>query len=199
MGPIPKIVPNTDMDPEKGLFPGDPYIEGAANDVVRKYVRFILPTKVLEGGLGVQESWENYITAGGLWAEWGDTMDDESKRRETADAADKHIIDMHDREVLRSNARPQRRLLQRSFRRRSSCSLARARTWRPTTLSCHRQRERDQEGNAREQVPSQAFTGSHTVRRLISNRAKGPLTPEAAKALPRIDRIVGWRDAMVND
>ncbi|RTE75881.1 hypothetical protein BHE90_009645 [Fusarium euwallaceae] len=93
-----RIVPNTDMEPEKGLFPRDPYIEGAANDVARKYVRFTPPTKVLEGGLGVQESWENYITAGKLWAEWGDTMDDESKRRETADAVDKHIIDMHDSE-----------------------------------------------------------------------------------------------------
>ncbi|RSM02870.1 hypothetical protein CEP52_007691 [Fusarium oligoseptatum] len=55
-GLIPKIVPNTDMDPEKGLFPRDPYIEGAANDVARKYVRFIPPTKVLEGGLGAAET-----------------------------------------------------------------------------------------------------------------------------------------------
>ncbi|RMJ11415.1 hypothetical protein CDV36_008958 [Fusarium kuroshium] len=59
-GLIPKIVPNTDMDPEKGLFPRDPYIEGAANDVARKYVRFTPPTKVLEGGLGVQESDASY-------------------------------------------------------------------------------------------------------------------------------------------
>ncbi|RSM20396.1 hypothetical protein CDV31_000620 [Fusarium ambrosium] len=41
----------------------------------------------------------------------------------------------------------------------------------------------------------QAFIGSYTVRRLLSNRAKGPLTPEAAKALPRIDRIIAWHDA----
>ncbi|KAI8655664.1 hypothetical protein NCS55_01219100 [Fusarium keratoplasticum] len=41
----------------------------------------------------------------------------------------------------------------------------------------------------------QAFMGSYTVRRLLANRGKGPVTPEAAKALPRIDRIVSWHDA----
>ncbi|KAI8713098.1 hypothetical protein NCS52_01253100 [Fusarium sp. LHS14.1] len=41
----------------------------------------------------------------------------------------------------------------------------------------------------------QAFMGSYTVQRILANRGKSPVTPEAAKALPRIDRIVGWHDA----
>ncbi|EEU34316.1 uncharacterized protein NECHADRAFT_85651 [Fusarium vanettenii 77-13-4] len=41
----------------------------------------------------------------------------------------------------------------------------------------------------------QAFMGSYTVQRILANRGKCPVTPEAAKALPRIDRIVGWHDA----
>ncbi|KAL6354504.1 hypothetical protein LRP88_11841 [Fusarium phalaenopsidis] len=72
-------------------------------------------------------------------------------------------------------------------------------TCQSTYLASDKHRAAIDKGNAtkKEMLESkyQAFMGSYTVRRLLANRGKGPVTPEAAKALSRIDRIVGWHDA----
>lgn len=64
-GHLPTFVPNEMMDPR------EPYIENADQDMTRTYIKFTAPAKIAEGITTLGDNWNNYITAGKLWAEWG--------------------------------------------------------------------------------------------------------------------------------
>ncbi|EEU36931.1 uncharacterized protein NECHADRAFT_81081 [Fusarium vanettenii 77-13-4] len=82
LGPLPTMVDFACMDPEKGRYPKQPYVETADGEfrMDSEYTRFEPPSKIKMGSSSMTDNWDRYVRAGREWAKWEHTLDDKEKK-----------------------------------------------------------------------------------------------------------------------
>ncbi|KAI8717116.1 hypothetical protein NCS52_00786200 [Fusarium sp. LHS14.1] len=70
------------VDPERGRYPKQPYVEMADGEfrMDSEYARFKPPSKVKIGSSGMTDNWGRYFRAGREWIVWGHTLDEAERK-----------------------------------------------------------------------------------------------------------------------
>lgn len=90
LGPLPTMVDFACMDPERGRYPKQPYVEMADGEfrMDSEYARFEPPSKVKIGSSGMTNNWGRYFRAVREWTVSGHTLDEAEKKIWTKYAGD---------------------------------------------------------------------------------------------------------------